>query len=313
MEIIRYTAPYDSKATLDLIESIFGEFERNLETPQLDGTEARYNLDTVFMAVDGDNPLGMIHITIPKANPTLAGISAVLTTEEARGKGIGRLLFKTAMDEIDSLGVTTAFLGTGNPIAHKLYSSFGFSYLVGSDVMIRHKSGGVVDFYRDYFEAYEGKLTVSEMTAEFRIPIIPLALHRSSQIILDANVDLVSTSIFNQTCCMSLYPRYMNLIEKGGKCFTVKDGRGVIGAAASIAEDKNGSVRADVFLNKSYEAALPDLISSLKSFKDTFYFEIARRDGYKENLLAPYLTDVKEESYYEHKGVLVPTVKRYIK
>ena len=313
MKLIRYTSPYDSKETLDLIEEIFGKDERELETPQLSGAEAKYNEDIVYLAKDGDTTLGMIHATLPKALPHIAGVSAMCTTEAARGKGIGKLLFKNIVEEMDTLGVKTSFLGTGNPIAAKLYSGFGFSYLPGSHVMVRMTEGGYVDFTRDYFGKTEGKITVTEGDASMRIPIIPLVLNRGDQIILDANTHLVSSAIFTQSFCMSLYPRYVRLARDGGYFFGAKDERGVLGAMASVAKDSFGEMRADFFTVSSFESCVPDLIYTLKEKCDNFYVEVADSDESKLRLISDYIADTPTPSEYRHNSVIIPTKKIKIK
>jgi flagellin-like hook-associated protein FlgL len=52
------------------------------------------------------------------------------------------------MEDIDAAGVMVSLLGTGNPVAAKLYASFGFSYLVCSGVMVRFRGCDMVDFIR---------------------------------------------------------------------------------------------------------------------------------------------------------------------
>lgn len=309
MEIKRYQSPCDNTPALELIEEIFGKAERDLETPQLDGTELGYNDDFIYLATDGDTVLGMIHLTVPKMTPYLAGIGGVCTTEAARGKGIGKALFKAACEELDRLGVKYSFLGTGNPIAAKLYSSFGFSYMQNSSVMLRLAEGGTVDFYRFMYDAPVGAITVSDETAAIRIPSIPLMLYLHSSPILDINVGILSARHIPEVCCMSLYPRYMQLKKDGGRVFAAIDERGIPGAIASISDDGTGTRRVDFFSVKSYESAIPDMIGELVRGTDEHYFEVSSDDSMKINVLESLGYTKFDCSQYKHGPLVIPTVK----
>ena len=308
MTITKYQSPCDNTPALDLIEEIFGKFERDLETPQLDGTETKYNKDVIFIATEGDTVLGMIHVTVPIHAPYLAGVSGVCTTEAARGKGIGKALFKAAVDELDELGVKYSVLGTGNPIAAKMYSSFGFSYMQNSSVMIRLKEGGVVDFYRELYGSAVGKITVADETAAMRIPTVPLMLYLHDSPILDINIGVLSTLHVPEVCCMSLYPRYMALKAEGGRVLTATDERGVLGAFASIQKDGCGVNRIDFFSHPSFDSALPEMISTLIP-EDDYYFEVSVSDGRKTELLEKLGYSSFAEGVYKHGAVILPTVK----
>ncbi len=312
MELIRYDSPIKDNLPLELIERIFGKDERMLETPQLDGSEVEYNDDIVYLAKDGDTVLGMVHATIPKFLPMLAGLSGVCTTPEARGRGIGKLLFGKIVEEIDSLGVKVAVLGTGNPIAAKMYSSFGFNYLPCSGVMIRLKDGGVVDFTRELYEKPVGKITLTDGTPEMRIPIIPLVLQSSDSLILDRNIDLCLTYFFAQRCCMSLYPRYIKLAKAGGRYFGVYDERRVLGGIASIIADSNCEYRVDFFVQKGFESVIPTLFEKAREISCEFYVEIAEDDKVKRTILEPIAVRT-QASTYNYCGVDVKTVKYYLK
>ena len=312
MEIIKYSSPIKDNLPLQLIERIFGIDERMLETPQLDGSEIEYNDDIVYLAKDGDTVLGMVHATIPKSLPHLAGLSGVCTTPEARGKGIGKMLFGKIIEEIDALGVKVALLGTGNPIAAKMYSSFGFNYLPCSGVMIRLKEGGVIDFTRQMYDKPIGKITIDDGTAEMRIPIIPLALQNSDSIILDRNINLCITYFFAQRCCMSLYPRYIKLANDGGRYFGVYDERRVLGGIASIIADSDGEYRLDFFVQKSYESIIPALLDKAREISPEFYVEIAEGDSAKRAILEDIAFKTKKSTYH-YGDAYVPTVKYYLK
>lgn len=256
MELTRYTSPCDCSAALQLWADTFGAAEAALEAPQLDGSECGHNLDILYVATEGDTLLGTIHATIPHGCPTLAGLSGMCTAPAARGTGLGRILFTKILEEIDSLGVETAYLGTGNPIASKLYHSLGFSFLPGSNVMVRYKCGDTVDFTRRFFAPAPTQVQILPGNPGMRIPLIPLVLHRGSLTVLDGNTGLMSSRLLTQTSCMGLYPRYAALPGFWGAVSET----GTLGAVASIAE--NEEMVADFFCCDSFADTVPQLLDA---------------------------------------------------
>jgi len=132
MEIIRYDAPFEYTEVFNVWKDIFGLDEARLEELQINGSESQYNNDFVYAAKEGDTILGLVHTTIPVDYPTFCGVSGVCTTPEARGKGVGKILYAKMTEDMDKMGVKTAFLGTGNMIAAKLYGNNGFSFYPGT-------------------------------------------------------------------------------------------------------------------------------------------------------------------------------------
>lgn len=248
MELIRYTSPCDCAAVLRLWEATFGAAEAALEAPQLDGSEQAHNLDILYVAVEGDKLLGTIHATVPRGCPSVAGLSGMCTVPESRGLGLGRILFTKILEEIDRLGVETAYLGTGNPVAAKLYHSLGFSFLPGSNVMVRYKHGDTVDFTQRIFGPTPTGITIRPGNPALRIPLIPLVLHRGKFKVLDRNTGLMSSREMLQASCMGLYPKYAALPGFWG---AVSD-TGVLGAVASIGPGENGETVADLFCCDSF-------------------------------------------------------------
>lgn len=289
MELVRYTAPFDCADMLQILADIFGEYEAILETPQLDGTEQDQNLDIVYLAKEDNMILGTIHATIPKAFPTLCGISAMCTTAQARGKGIGRILFAKIVEELEQLNVKTMFLGTGNMIAAKLYHSLGFSYLPCSNVMVRFSEGDLVDFNRVMYQPEPASCRIEPGNASMRIPIIPLILHKGPFMMLDCNTNLMDCSRIPQFSCMSLYPRYLNLASEGGAFWGAYSESGVLGAIASVKPTDLG-MRADFFGCNSFSDALPALMmqceARAKEHSAELYLQIADADCAKQKWAA---------------------------
>lgn len=278
MEIITCTAPFDAEEMLCRLEEIFGKEERQLETPQLTGREIAFNRDIALLAMENGRLLGAIHGTIPHHDPHLAGLSAMFTTPEARGTGLGRKLFGQLVQTLEDMGVTAMVLGTSNPVGEKLYASYGFRYLYGSGVMARFACGSVADFHRERFEAPKGKIAVEEGDPKMRIPIVPLTLSRLKYKVYDMNLGLVNPELKTQPSCMGLYPKYMALQENGGRYFGAYDERGVLGAAATVTADG----QFDGFACPGWEQSLEEMFR----LSGGTHMLVAEGDREKESLAA---------------------------
>ena len=281
MELTRYVAPCDRQDVLKLWGDIFGEDEAALEKPQLNGTEVEENLDILYIASEDGVILGTIHATIPRLVPTICGLSGMCTTLESRGKGIGRILFSKIVEEIDGLGIQAAFLGTGNPIAAKLYKSMGFSFLPGSNVMFRSLKGDIVDYTRSTYSAVSHEITIEHGSPNMRIPLIPLVLHQNGQIVLDCNTNLVSSNYMTQYSCMGLYPRYIAIKNNGGDFWGAINEVNVLGAVSSVLPTERG-MRADFFCCDTFRCAVPKLIDKCREKYGPVYLEIAASDTVKQ-------------------------------
>ena len=310
MEIEIIKAPFDASEVLGLIEYTFGKGERELESIQLDGSESEYNDDVVFIAREEGVMLGTMHITIPRVNPTLAGVSGVVTTEAARGKGVGGRLFAEAMRYMDSIGVAASFLGTGNPIAAKMYDKNGYRYVYGTGVMLRYTLGHETDFNRQYQGNPEGEITVCEGDQSLRIPLIPLAVHKGAFVLYDINTDIVSSSYITQGSCMSLYPRYLRLQKSGGAYYFAKDERGVIGAVMSL-KNVDGRSRVDFFCFESFLSVIPRMLDIVTREHGDVFFETAASDAKKAEIIKALGYTKEEASVYSVKGFEIPTVRYY--
>ncbi len=283
MELIRRVAPFDATQMLSLMRDIFGEDEALLEAPQLNGTEVEENLDIVYEALEDGAVVGTIHATIPKMSPFMCGLSAMCTAPSQRGKGLGRALFAKILEEVDSQGVEVAFLGTGNPIAAKLYHSHGFSYMMGSGVMERYTDSSNAQFRQRYVQKPENWHIVPG-SAAMRIPIIPLILCGGRQRVLDINTNLYNCSMVSQLSCMSLYPRYDELVKNGGKFWGVVSDAGVLGAILSAVPTGKG-IRADFYCGEGFEETIPALMDTCRKELGEVYIQVADMDIRKRPLV----------------------------
>ncbi len=283
MDIVLHEAPFDAGEVLRLWSDVFGPDEAAFEAPQLDGSEAEDNLDLVLTARESGTLLGAIHATIPVCAPVLAGLSGMAVAPDARGRGLGRRLFSGILEEIDRRGVRAAYLGTGNPVAAKLYRSLGFAFLPGSNVMARYAEGDTIDFERAAFGKAQGDFAVEEGSAAMRIPLIPLTLRRGEQIVLDQNTGFANSAEMTQISCMGLYSAYQKLAARGGRFWGARDGRGVLGAVMSAAPEPEGPV-ADFFCCESFAGAVPLLMERCWSAVGRCRLRLAEADTAKTAL-----------------------------
>ena len=278
MELIRQVVPYDASAALKLLEDTFGKEEVIVEAPQLLGAEVAVNRDIVWEAWEGDQLVGTIHATIPRNYPTICGLSAMATHPDLRGKGLGRLLFAKIIEEFESQGVTTAFLGTSNPVAAKLYHSLGFSFLAGSHVMVRYCHGDTVDFCREHYAPVREDCRILKDDSSIRIPMIPLVLMGGNTKVLDVNTGLFHRDFVTQRSCMGLYPRYDTLLKNGGHFYAAVDEQGVLGAILSTMTTDMG-IRADFCCCDGFEGLLPKVMDACE---ERVYLQIAECDEKKQ-------------------------------
>ena len=283
MDIIRRVVPYEAAESLRLIGQVFGDEEAELETYQLNGSECTYNLDIVYEARQNDQLVGMIHATIPKEAPTICGLSAMCTSPQHRGAGIGRLLFERIVGEIDQLGVETAFLGTGNPLAAKLYRSTGFSYLFGSGVMARCHNADITDFIKQTYLTAPKELHMIPGSPALRIPLIPFIVLGGIQKVLDINTGLFNSGFITQLSCMSLYPRYQALAQKGGQYWAAVNEYGIPCAMISVLPTQAG-LRLDFSCAQNACDSFSQAFDSIPCDKNAVYMQIAEIDGKKQRL-----------------------------
>lgn len=304
MEIIRYTSPFEYDQVLLLIEQTFGKSEAMLELPQMNGAESEFNTDWIYVAMEDGELLGSVHATIPKKNSVYCGVSGVCTAPAARGKGVAKTLFGRMMADIDAAGVRVSVLGTGNMVASKLYSSYGFRYLLCSGVMVRLIGYDIVDFMGKTFSNPGDSLNIVNGSPDLRIPIIPLAM-LAGQGMLDCNTNLFGRGFFSQTCCMSLFQRYLTLENNGGQYFGAIGENGMLGAMASILPTEKG-VRADVFYAGTFAAAAEQLLKKCEDAGGDVYLQILNTDKGKISIAEELSYHAVEDVMQSNGGWMAP-------
>lgn len=251
--------PAGSRDAIALLTRVFGAEEAALDKMQLTGCETAYNTDVLMTATEDGVLLGMIYLTVPKSFPQIAGASGMCTSPEARGRGAGKKLFQMLTEECDRRGVEAAFLGTNNPFAARIYFECGFSFITGTNVMARCAGGKpLYDFYKTYYAP--SAAVYQKGDPSFRIPVIPLAAARGRDLLMDANTGIFSSAYFTEPSCMGLYPRYLELEQKGGAFFGARLPSGALCALASVLPTPQGN-QADAFAYPGFESMVPDLLT----------------------------------------------------
>lgn len=285
MVITKRIAPCPSPQLLDLWKNTFGEAEANLETPQIDGSELDNNMDILYLAEDGQTLAGSIHATLPNHARTLCGLSGMCVAPRYRGIGLSRTLFAHMMSYLEGSGTNAFFLGTNNPIAAKLYASFGFGFLPGSNVMAKFKTGSFLDFSRHLYSLPPKTFQIVSGSPAMRIPIIPLVLLQTNQFLLDCNTGLFSSAAVTQKSCMGLYQKYVSLCTAGGSYFGALNENGTLGAVASIMPTPSGH-RIDYFCCDSFSSTIPELLNTCFSKFPASYFCVSAIDFEKQACLS---------------------------
>ena len=260
-----YTPPLPASlvATLtDFWHRIFRTDESRL-VPILNGMECAENSDTLYAAWEDGEVACTVHLTVSRTDPRLGGLGEVATAEKHRGRGLASELCGRAALDFDSMGGEVLFLGTVNPNAARVYRRLGWMYYPGTRVMGRTREPVAPEkqLHRLFGAVGSERPVLRPMTPKDRIRIIPLILHPHRWIVLDMNVDLISTRFCTQFSCMGLYPRFQSLSARGGKSWTLApSGAGPALGIASLIPVSPSVAQVDAFTHPDSGASLPTLI-----------------------------------------------------
>jgi GNAT superfamily N-acetyltransferase len=262
---MKYTVPIAAELADELLpfwESIFGEGPADIGRAVFLGAEQDYSRSTLYLQREGADLAGTCFTMHSKSVPALAGFAEVATEPRFRGRGIASGLCGQAVEDFRAGGGEAFFLGTGNPLAARVYQRLGWRKLAGTNVMVNITAGDAPEaFLVDYFRR-PGVVVVSPAAADVRVPMIPLIVTPHDTQVLDANVGLYSCRYQVQHSCMGLYPRYVRGLEDGGAFFAgrTEDGR-VIGLA-SARLDGAGGCQVDGFVQHNFSTEWNGLVQA---------------------------------------------------
>lgn len=158
----------------------------------LAGGEAAANVDLVVVAMVGEVTAATCHLTMSRLDRRLGGLGEVATHVDCRGRGLAGALVGRAVAEFDRSGGTHLLLGTVNPAAARVYEAHGFRYLPGTRVMLR--GSDQAGAFSKWFDATPATLPdIVPGGPEHRLTIIPPILEASDSVVLDTNIQLIST------------------------------------------------------------------------------------------------------------------------
>ncbi len=263
----------------------FGPAEVEGTRAQFAGLETAANIDTLYV-LECDGALGACcHIT-RRLGTGLAMLGGVASAPAFRGKGFGRAVCAFAMADFDREGGEAIWLCTGNPVAADLYESLGFHYQAGAHVMARLQPGWQgMKLSRRLYPG--GECEVKAASPALRVPMIPLICGRNTTLVLDANVGLCSTRCMALASCTGLYPRFLQMRERGGECLYLQDkATGGIAGIATIVPQPDGTLQADAFWHPGYESQAAELIQAVAALCPGRPLRFPVADEAKERMLS---------------------------
>ncbi|MHC4871659.1 MAG: GNAT family N-acetyltransferase [Planctomycetota bacterium] len=303
-------AAEQTKELLELWEPIFPESCEEFLTV-CEGQEADCNDDYVFTArLEGD-AVASLRLTVSKSQPAFSGVGEVVTTERCRGKGIATALTEKATELFKDLGGEALFLGTYNPAAASVYQKSGWKCLPASDVYVNVLTGQQPEEYLlNYFKDFSGDFSFGEFSAGQRIGLIPLALYPHDFRDMDRNASLQSTRYEYQKSCMGLFPKYLKVIENGGKVIPLYKGDILAGMFTAVKEGKSKCV--DGFVMSFYADKWAELLGTVaEKFSDSSdkcIVKVDRKDIWKRRAASDSSLLVEIES--ADQDILTFEIKR---
>lgn len=249
-EIQRFEPPLPEELIGELTglwQAIFAEGYHH-EAGVLTGAEKDDNDDVYYLIRAGSEVVATAHLTVSRTDPRLGGVGEVATIQDYRGRGLAQKLCARAADEFEKRGGQALFLGTGNPVAARVYGRVGWRHVPNSNVMLRVTgTGDPQEYVRGYYSSgAQLPVEIVEGSPGQRIGMIPLIVHPNEWVALDANTGLFSTRVRNQPSCMGLYPKYKE-IESVGTWFAARRRDGAIVGLASVKRLTPDGAQVDAF------------------------------------------------------------------
>lgn len=223
------------------------------------GQESRTNLDLFYRATADDSLAATCHLTMHRQDSCLGGLGEVATADAFRQRGLATELCRRARDEFTQRGGRALFLGTVNPAAHRIYERLGWQSIPKTTLMV-HLSGGEspASFLDGYFSGATAT-SIEPLSTAARLHVIPLCIAEYNSQVLDANVELLSTTAQRQNSCMGLYPKYQQLQANGGEAFGAWTTSGRL-VGVSTVRIVDGVAGIDGFTHDKFSTAMASLL-----------------------------------------------------
>lgn len=110
-------------------------------TRSLTGQLADQSCDRYYIALVGDEIAATTWVGTGKGHPEVGNFGTVFTVPKLRGQGLASTLAARACADFDEAGGKVLYLGTGNPVARRIYERVGFTTYNGG--VMRRLSPGI--------------------------------------------------------------------------------------------------------------------------------------------------------------------------
>ena len=262
-----FNPPLEAVLT-DTLESLwrsaFGEgFVTDVPNSLLTEREPLPHKVDVYAHEIGEKLVSSAVLIVGGCSPLLGGLGEVSTAPSFRGSGLATDLCREVVNDFfDSCG-KALFLGTTNPVAARIYSKLGWKYIPFTQLMVNMGQGSSYKgFIDDYFSTASPKLIKrGEMSS--RIPMIPLAIAHTDWVLLDINIELLSTLKEEQESCLGLFRRYDQIrMDNNGEFFTLNGDHDRLLGLSTAVEKYEGHYLIDGFTHPSHKDSFIDLLKA---------------------------------------------------
>lgn len=173
---------------------------------------------------------------VSKRNPEVGGYGEVFTEPEHRSKGIALVMTNIAMSHFGEHGGQAMYLGTGNPIAYRVYERAGFSTYMGA--VMRYLKEQNENYDESYFE-YSGHPTLRQAVWGDLAGAVALCAHPHKWLITDYRLQRFSSRYVPQQKCIGLFhPLWAAMEHDGGYLGIMENPNGRIVGEANLAPSK---------------------------------------------------------------------------
>ena len=239
------------KAIRDLIlqprKPWISEVERAYVEGALEGCFKGVARDSIFVGWVSDEPVGNVHYSTAASTPEIGALGFVITAPAHCGKGISSILTQMATRNFVAAGGVCMHLGTGNPVAHRIYQRCGFKDYSGH--VMRYLAPD--ETWEDFDDTYFSDLGPAEVRPghwgdQARVAMLYLAPH--PWFVRDYPERLFCHPAVVQTRCGSILPSMMvNATQRNGGLWILENpAHRVVGAATLTRLDETAQSHAPI-------------------------------------------------------------------
>ena len=256
------------------------------------GSEDGINYHVIYSQSMRGNIAGTCGLTTTSHDPRLAGLGQVATDPTLRRSGIATKLCQVAVDDFFEREGQGIFLGTANPEAARIYHRLGWRKLASANVMVNTLNRISPEAFLVGLLSNLGEYGVNEANPGMRVPMIPLIVFPHDWLVLDLNVNLVSTRYAVQNSCLGLYRRYQELCADGkGMWFGARESGGLLVGLSSAKLLDGGVCIVDSFSLNSDKGIWIDLMHAATNWGLQYGYKIQSIVSYEDEEKQAFLED----------------------